>query len=46
MEDDARNQIEDYEEQLADCTVYASMSGTITALNVEEDNVLDRKSVV
>ena len=38
-EDDARNQIEDYEEQLADCTVYASMSGTITALNVEEDNV-------
>lgn len=38
-EDDTRNQVEDYEEQLADCTVYASMSGTITALNVEEDNV-------
>lgn len=38
-ENDTRNQIEDYEEQLADCTVYASMSGTITALNVEEDNV-------
>lgn len=38
-DDDALNKIEDYEEQLGDCTVYASMSGTITALNVEEDNV-------
>ena len=38
-DDDALNKIEDYEEQLSDCTVYASMSGTITALNVEEDNV-------
>ena len=38
-DDDALNKIEDYEEQLSDCIVYASMSGTITALNVEEDNV-------
>lgn len=40
-DDDALNKIEDYEEQLDDCTVYASMSGTITALNVEEDNVFE-----
>ena len=40
-DDDALNKIEDYEEQLSDCTVYASMSGTITALNVEEDNVFE-----
>lgn len=40
-EDDALNKIEDYEEQLEDCTVYASMSGTITALNVEADNVFE-----
>lgn len=38
-DDDAKSKIEDYEEQLSDCTVYASMSGTITTLNVEEDNV-------
>ena len=38
-EDDARNQIEQYEEQLEDCTVYASMTGTITALNVEAGGV-------
>ena len=38
-DDDAKSKIEDYEEQLEDCTVYASMSGTITTLNVEEDNV-------
>lgn len=40
-DDDALSKIEDYEEQLSDCTVYASMSGTITALNVEEDNVFE-----
>lgn len=40
-DDDALSKIEDYEEQLRDCTVYASMSGTITALNVEEDNVFE-----
>ena len=40
-DDDALRKIEDYEEQLSDCTVYASMSGTITALNVEEDNVFE-----
>lgn len=38
-EDDALNQIESYEEQLEDCTVYAAMSGTITALNVEAGGV-------
>ncbi len=38
-DNDEKKKIEDYEEQLNDCTVYASMSGTITALNVEEDNV-------
>ncbi|OUQ25321.1 hypothetical protein B5E77_11735 [Lachnoclostridium sp. An131] len=38
-EDDGLNQIESYEEQLEDCTVYASMTGTITALNVEEGGV-------
>lgn len=37
-EDDALNKIEDYEEQLEDCTVYASMTGVITALQVEEGN--------
>lgn len=40
-EDDALNKIEDYEEQLEDCTVYASMSGTITELNVEEGNAFE-----
>lgn len=40
-EDDALNKIEDYEEQLEDCTVYASMSGTVTALNVEEGNAFE-----
>lgn len=38
-EDDALNQIESYEEQLEDCTVYAAMSGTITELNVEAGGV-------
>ena len=38
-EDDGLNQIESYEEQLEDCTVYASMTGTITTLNVEEGGV-------
>lgn len=38
-EDDELNRIEDYEEQLEDCTVYASMTGTVTALNVEEGGV-------
>lgn len=38
-EDDALNKIESYEEQIEDCVVYASMSGTITTLNVEEGNV-------
>ena len=40
-DDDALSKIEDYEEQLSDCAVYASMSGTITVLNVEEDNVFE-----
>ena len=38
-EDDGLKQIEKYEEQLEDCTVYASMTGTITALNVEEGGI-------
>ena len=44
-EDDARNQIEQYEEQLEDCTVYASMTGTITALNVEAGGVFTGGSI-
>lgn len=36
---DERNKIEEYEEQLENCTVYAAMSGTITSLSVEEGNV-------
>lgn len=35
----AQSQKESVQEQLEDCTVYASMTGTITALNVEEGGV-------
>ena len=33
---DAKKQIDQYEEQLSDCTVKASMSGVVTSLSVEE----------
>lgn len=35
-ENDEKKQIEEYEEQLSDCTVYAAMDGVITSLSVEE----------
>jgi RND family efflux transporter MFP subunit len=44
-DDNEKNQIEEYEEQLSDCTVYAAMSGTITALNVEEGETFNGGSI-
>ncbi len=35
-DNDEKRKIEDYEEQLQDCTVRAAMSGVITSLSVEE----------
>lgn len=35
-ENDEEKKIEEYEEQLSDCTVYAAMDGVITSLSVEE----------
>lgn len=44
-EDDALDQIENYEDQIESCVVYASMSGTITALNVEEGEIFSGGSI-
>ncbi len=44
-DDSELDQIESYEEQIADCVVYAAMSGTITSLSVEEGETFSGGSI-
>ena len=44
-DDSLLSQIEDYEDQIEDCIVYAGMSGTITSLNVSAGEVFSGGSI-